>query len=142
MLDQIREIIAKNLPMEIGNQLKQHLDDAQVWKRDRDAQGVMIEKLRKELDEVKAERDRRTTELHQHVALAVREKTVTDRELRLELTLAQERQKMADSRLEEIRALVGQVFRNQELVTRRSGSVPLPTGGTTFRQDEERKTAE
>jgi len=142
MLEQIREIIAKNLPMEIGNQLKQHLDDAQRWKKDLDSQGEMLAKVRKELDEVRADRDRKIVELSQHIQLATREKAVTDREIKLELTLAQERQKMADARLEEIRGLVGQVFRNQELVTRKNGNVPHPTQGTAYRMDEERKTAE
>jgi chromosome segregation ATPase len=142
MLDQIRDVIAKNLPMEVGNQLKQHLDEAQKWKAELDSTRETCAKLRRDLDEVRANRDQFQAQLSQHAELAVREKAVTGRELKLDLTLAQERQKMADERLAEIRMLVGQVFRNPELVTRTNGTIPHPTQGSMYRSDEERKTVE
>lgn len=144
MLDQIQEVVRKNLPAELGEQLKKHLADAETWKRERDHANAKLEDANRAVGTA----NYKIADLEGKLKLAgdldKREKDVTAREVKIDVTLANLKAVEAEKRADAVTALAGQVFRNPRFVTNETSSVQKPTqgGGVHYASDSKTKTEE
>lgn len=130
MLDQIQEVVRKNLPAEIGEQLKRHLSEAEGWKRERDSAKTELESAKASILQHMGNVQKLEEALKLAGDLDKREKVCRDRENRLDVTLANLKAAEAERRADAVTALAGQVFRNPRLVVNRTGNVPNPAPGS------------
>lgn len=116
MLDQIQEVVRKNLPAEVGEQLKKHLADAQTWKGERDYAQKRLEDANRSITLKDEEIADLKAKLKNAGDLSRRESEVTAREIKLDVTLANMRADSALARLEDVKGLAETVFRNPRIV--------------------------
>lgn len=142
MLDQIQEIVRKNLPAEVGDQLKKHLQDAEATARKLQMVEDDLKAKRQDLLQRDAEIARLNGLLKTSGDLDKREKDVTAREIRQEIAIADIKRLEAEKRAEGLFTLVGQVFRNPRFVTNESSSInkPTATGGMHYTNDSKTTT--
>src|SRR3990167_10406358 len=105
MLEQIQEVVRKNLPAELGDQLKKHLSDAEGWKRERDSARADLDARIKQVTELAREVESLKERLKLAGNLADREKIVAAQENKLEVTLAQMQARAAEASLDQIHRL-------------------------------------
>ncbi len=132
MLEQIQEVVRKNLPAEVGDQLKKHLAEAESTSRRLQAVEAELQEKRKALEQ----RDLAITELQIKLKAAGdldrREKEVGKRENRLDVDAAQARAAAAESKTQAIFDLSSLVFRSPRIMRQISENVPLMGAGQTY----------
>lgn len=131
MLDQIQEVVRKNLPAEVGEQLKQFMKEAEARAYDLKTAVKQCDDLAKKLADASAQIINLTSQLNTAGDLAKREKEVTARENKLEVTMAQAEARSAERALNSVQGLVETVFRNPRIVRTHSDeeSVPVVVNG-------------
>lgn len=131
MLDQIQDLIRKNLPGEVGDTLRKHLQDAEQWKKDLDIAKRTEEGRVKQVEQYGVKVAGLEARLMVAGDLDKREAEVRKRENALEVTLAQKRAESAEYALMEVTRLTALVFRNPTFVHTERKSVPLvmPSSG-------------
>jgi len=146
MLEQIQEVVRKNLPSEVGDQLKKHLADAEAKSR-------RLEMLEADLQEHKkrlGDREVRIVDLEAKLKLAgdldKREKEVAQRENKLSVTLAEKRAEAAELALSKVETLAALAFRSPVFVQKEINSVPIAVPGQSYAssamETKERKTTQ
>lgn len=139
MLDQIQDLIRKNLPGEVGDTLRKHLQDAEQWKKDLDIAKRTEEGRVKQVEQYGVKVAGLEARLMIAGDLDKREAEVRKRENALEVTLAQKRAESAEYALMKVTELTALVFRNPTFVHTERKSVPIvmPSGGGYINQGEE-----
>lgn len=134
MLEQIQEIVRKNLPAEVGEQLRQYMNEAENQKK---FLGYANERIKAFELSVTA-KDSEIKVLNEKLKLAgdldQREKLLTKAENRLEVTLAQNGYHAAVERANEIKDLVCLVFKNPRIVksAMTTEQVPMVVPGQSY----------
>lgn len=134
MLEQIQEVVRKNLPAEVGEQLKKFMEEASSFK-DRCARfEKQIEADKQSLKLKDEEIKELTAKLKLAGDLHARETHVSKQENNLTATMATERADAAERRSGDIMQLVSLVFRNPRMVRvyEDSETVPVTTQGTSY----------
>lgn len=144
MLEQIQEIVKKNLPAEVGDQLKKHLNEAEATARKLQEAEGRLETYRKA-----SERDlMRIAELEAKLKtsgeLDKREQEVTKREVRLDAHNADMRAQAAEHRAQAVYDLAALAFRSPRILrtTQESESVPVVINGYTQQTTKSKTTDE
>lgn len=144
MLEQIQEVVKKNLPQEIGDQLRKHLADAEATAR----RLQMAEADLQEKKRLLIERDNEVSRLQALLKAAgdveKREKDALARENKLDVTLADQRATAAEHRAEQVKELFTLVFRNPRLMRTlsESESIPVQQGGYYQTQTKSKQVTE
>jgi hypothetical protein len=134
MIEQIHELIRKNLPAEVGDQLRKHLADFDACKRERDQ---FAERLGASSNQVIAQAGEITKlkeTLAQHTTLAKREADCLFRENRLGVIMAENRAMAAEVKAAAVFDLASLVFRNPVLkrTVSESSTDPIIAPGTSY----------
>lgn len=136
MLEQIQEIVRKNLPAEMGEQLRQFMNEAESQKK---SLGYANERI-KSFEASVASKDADIVKLTDKLKLAgdldKREKDVTQREIRLDVMTAQIREGAAVHRADEMKELVSIIFKNPRIVKTAMSNemVPVVMPGNSYPQ--------
>lgn len=131
MLEQIQEIVKKNLPAEVGDQLKRHLQEAEATSRRLQAVDAELQVKCKALEACQAHVVDLEAKLKTAGDLEKREKDVTHREIVLSVTLADQRAAAAEGRAQAVYDLASLAFRNPRIIrsSQESEVIPIvPTG--------------
>jgi len=134
MLEQIQEIVRKNLPAEMGEQLRQFMNEAESQKKSLQYANERI----KAFEASTAAKDTEIATLKEKLKLSgdldKREKDVTQREIRLDLMTAQIREGAAVHRADEMKELVSLIFKNPRIVksVTSSDQVPVVMPGNSY----------
>jgi len=146
MLDQIQDLIRKNLPGEVGDTLRKHLQDAEQWKRDLDAAKKVEENRVKQVLDLGREIEGLKAQVKIAGDLEKREREVSQRENKLSVTLAEKRAEAAEFALAKVESLAALAFRSPVFVQRENNSVPVPIPGQNWPgsaiETKERKTTQ
>lgn len=144
MLDDIREVIRKNLPSEVGDRLREQLARAETLKLEVERKDREILDLRAAANGLNATISSLSEKLKLAGDLDKREKEVRGRENVLDVTEANARASSAERALAEVTGLARIVFSNPRLVTRvdesRMVPMPNPSGGYISQQQETKST--
>lgn len=136
MLEQIQEIVRKNLPAEVGEQLRQFMNEAESQKK---SLGYANERI-KAFEASVAAKDAEIGTLKEKLKLSgeldKREKDVTQREIRLDVMTAQIREGAAVQRADEMKDLVSIIFKNPRVVKNVMSNemVPVVVPGNSYPQ--------
>ncbi len=116
MLDQIQEVIRKNLPAEVGEQLRKHLAEAEKTAQkltltlsDLDSSVAMARQLQATVADLQAK-------LKLAGDLDAREKAVTKREDRLDMTIASTKMAGLEANLHSIKELAAIAFKSPRMI--------------------------
>ena len=134
MIEQIQELIRKNLPAEVGEQLRKHLSDFDACKRERDQ---LAERLGASSNQVIAQASEITKlkeTLAAHATLAKREADCLVRENKLGVTMAENRAMAAEVKAQAVFDLASLVFRNPVLkrTVQESSTDPIIVPGQSY----------
>ena len=136
MFEEIQDVIRKNLPAEVGEQLKKYLAAADVWKQRSEESAAKIAHL----EGIIKGGNERIVFLEGKLKMAgdldKREKDVWDRECKMDVMRAQLEARNAEARLADIKELTAMVFRNPTYMkkTAEQNSVPVGIEGCTYPQ--------
>jgi hypothetical protein len=144
MLDQIQDLIRKNLPGEVGDTLRKHLQDAEGWKMALDNAKKVEENRVKQVIDLGRELESLKAQVKAAGDIEKREKEVTQREIKLAVTLAEKRAEAAELALGKIESLAALAFRSPVFVQKEINSIPVPGQNypNTFTEQKERKTTQ
>lgn len=109
---EIRAAIDKSLPAQVGQALRARLEQAEANEKALKALGDAKEQLRSQLKTCEKDLAEALELLKTHEMLAVREKKVTEREIRSDLTLLQTKFEASEKSKAELFDLMKVVFKN------------------------------
>lgn len=113
MDEQIKEIIERQLPAQVGEVLRKRLEQAELDAHDLATVKGQRDSYKAERDQKQATIDRLDLNLKKHGELAAREEAVTKREQAIDLEIAKARAENAERSKGDLFNLVGLVFKNQ-----------------------------
>lgn len=115
MIEQIQDVIRKNLPSEVGDQLRKLLTEGESIKKERDQLAERLGATSNQVISQASEITKLKETLAQHTALAKREADCLIRENRLDVTMAENRAMAAEVKAQTVFDLANVVFRNPVL---------------------------
>ena len=129
MIEDIKQIIEKNLPAEVGKVLQERLQKTDQFERDLQASKEREFQLTKVITELKGSNEEYKKNDERNRNLDVREKSIFEREQILEKTILEIKLKEAEERFKVSERLVEKVFANSIMKSSMWGSIPLAVPG-------------
>lgn len=144
MLQEIQDIIKKNLPAEVGENLKRVLQEGESAKHSLEVARRELNDTKSERDAFKKERDGLQKQLDAHELLAKREADVLARENKIEVHDAQIRAQTAEHSLSQLFRLTEIAFRNPKIIRTYEDyeSIPVQMNGYINNQTKTKRHTE